>query len=93
MIDIMVIALCLGFAVVAITGGVFLAKGRRPAAVTLAAAGLAGLLLVVLVAGRPGVHQFMLGVLIGLPVLIGSAWTRERNERARRPGSGHAPPR
>ncbi|MDM8085095.1 hypothetical protein QUV83_09995 [Cellulomonas cellasea] len=86
----MVISLALGCAAVAITGGVFLARGRKAAGTTLVAAALPGLLLAVLLAGRPGVHQFMLGTLIGLPVLVGSAWTSERRERARRLGLGGA---
>jgi len=78
----MVFALVLGFLVVTGGGVVFSYRGRRTATLGLTAGAAVGLVVVALSVGREGVSQFMVGTLVGLPVLIAAIAARDRRERA-----------
>jgi len=76
-----IIALIIGFLVVACAGVTGYLRGRKAAAAVLGV-GAALLVVVAVASGRDAAHAFMGGSLVGLPVLIGAFVARDRRERA-----------
>ena len=71
----------LGFAVVAVSGGVLRARGRRAAGIMLACTAAACVVVLLIAVGRDAVGQFVVGGSAALPVLVAFAWAASRDAR------------
>lgn len=76
----MIFSLLLGFGVVSVGAVAVLRWGRGMGALLLGAAGVVGLVVVVVAHGRDGLGDFAWGVLLALPVLISCIIKRDRAE-------------
>ena len=79
------ISLLLGFGAVSLGAATVLCRGRSAGAVLLGAAGAMGVVAAVVAAGREGLHDLVLGALLGLPVLIGCIIKRDRAQESSSP--------
>lgn len=76
----------LGFVSIATSGIALYRRGRRSAVVALIL-GSALLTLLAIITGRDAIGDFMLGALIGLPVMIAGAIRRRTIDRNASPGT------